>query len=331
MRFLSQASLQLAIAATCICASDAQSARLFGELGSILLSGGNLVVVSPSGTLEIPWPLGSRQGLDLPLSAISPDGEQVASSLRLPDESSNKQCLPSQADCKKQQIEYKSVMGVYSMASKTWKFYEGFRYAGSAAFSPDGRHVAFRVTRKSLNPDCGYAPDSETIVILDLQTGQMKSIPNTTTVRGNRQMSWSPDGRYLAVQFSESDKIPGGEIVLIEKDTEEQKAIGTGTNPSWSPKGDWIAYLANWEEKCMLVHPDGTGAKAVLDISRRSGGWLFYSAVVWSPGEDRLLLNEEQWDGPHHDVAMVDLATGQVTTKSKNGDVALGWVPFSRK
>jgi Tol biopolymer transport system component len=120
---------------------------------------------------------------------------------------------------------------------------------------------------------------------------------------------------------------------LIEIGSWAQKAIALGANPSWSPKGDWIAYLADWNETCMLIHPDGTGAKMVLDLRSRTSGWLlfksgwvFRNGEVWSPDEEKLLLIEGQMDGPKYDVSMLDLASGKVTTKSKNGALVLGWV-----
>ena len=34
-------------------------------------------------------------------------------------------------------------MGVYSVRDKTWKQYGDFEMVGSAAFSPDGKRIAF--------------------------------------------------------------------------------------------------------------------------------------------------------------------------------------------
>lgn len=137
------------------------------------------------------------------------------------------------------------------------------------------------------------------------------------------QLSWAPDGKRLAMGLK-------GLIVSVEIGSWAQKTITEGTNPSWSPTGDWIAYHIHDEQTCMLIHPDGTGAKVALDLRTRSGGWLFYDGTVWSPDGATLLLNEERFDGPGHTVTMLDLATGEITVKSKDGLPVLGWAPKTR-
>jgi Tol biopolymer transport system component len=216
-------------------------------------------------------------------------------------------------------------MGVYSLRDKAWKLYGDFCFAGSAAFSPDGKRVAFEVTTRADNPNCNSLPGSEMLMILDLETGQFTPVPDTEPVMGNTQLSWSPDGRHLAVQFTKADT-PHYLIVLIEIGSWVQNVIAEGTDPSWSPKGDWIAYHAQWNQTCMLIRPDGTGAKMVLDLrSRTSGrllfksGWLSYAATVWSPDEEKLLLHEEVMDGVNYNVTILDLATGNTTAKSEKG------------
>jgi hypothetical protein len=57
--------------------------------------------------------------------------------------------------------------------------------------------------------------------------------------------------------------------------------------------------------------------------------WTLNALIVRSPERDRLLLSQSQVAGYHHRVIMVDLATGHVIMKSKNGEAELGWVPQS--
>ncbi|HEX6770646.1 MAG TPA: hypothetical protein VF126_01380 [Acidobacteriaceae bacterium] len=213
-------------------------------------------------------------------------------------------------------------MGVYSLHEKAWKFYGDFCSVGSAAFSPDGRKIAFTGKVRSGNPDCGYIYASALLQILDLETGEVTSVPETAAIREIAQLSWAPSGRQVAVALK-------GRIVLVEIGSGAQRVITEGADPSWSPKGTWIAYTVHDGQICMIIHPDGTGARVVLDLSRRSGSWLFYDGSVWSPNEEHLLLNEEQFDGHDHNVTLVVLATGEVTTKSKNGLAIFGWAPQS--
>jgi Tol biopolymer transport system component len=225
-------------------------------------------------------------------------------------------------------------MGVYSLHDKAWKLYGDFCSVGSAAFSPDGKKVAFEVMTRAGNPNCNSLPGSEMLLILDLESGQFTPVPGAESVEDNAQLSWSPDGKYLAAEVfvarEDSElhmpyyKGPF-QIVSIEIGSWAQKIIADGNGPSWSPKGDWIAYQAPLGQ-CMLIHPDGTGAKMVLDPSRQRGVWSLYDAIVWSPDGEKLLLNEEQSDTDHSIVTMLDLATGKVTPESKKGPPVEGWV-----
>ena len=59
--------------------------------------------------------------------------------------------------------------------------------------------------------------------------------------------------------------------------------------------------------------------------------YTLVAPIVWSPDEERLLLNQWQVEGNHNRVIMVDIATGHATLRSKNGEVVMGWAPFSGK
>jgi Tol biopolymer transport system component len=213
-------------------------------------------------------------------------------------------------------------MGVYSLREMAWKFYGDFCSVGSAAFSPDGRRVAFMGKARSGNPDCGYVYDSDLLQILDLETGGITPVPETGATMDNAQLSWAPDSKRLAMGLK-------NQIVLIEIWSWAQKAIAEGSDPSWSPKGTWIAYFVHDRQTCMIIHPDGTGAQSALDLRRRSGGWLFYAGIVWSPDEEKLLLNEEVIDGVDYHITMLDVATGKVTRESNKGEAVFGWIPKS--
>jgi Tol biopolymer transport system component len=215
-------------------------------------------------------------------------------------------------------------MGVYSMRDKSWKLYGDFCFVGSVAFSPDGRKLAFKTEARINNPNCLASDVPPVLQILDLETGQFTPVPDSISVIGNSQLSWSPDGSYLAVAKYSREKSPG-HIVVIDLRSWVQKVVAEGADPSWSPKGEWIAYQADWSETCMLIHPDGTGAKTVLDLRRRSGGWVFANRETWSPDGNKLLLTEGPMDSPKYDITILDLASGEVTTKSKNGALVFGW------
>jgi Tol biopolymer transport system component len=218
---------------------------------------------------------------------------------------------------------FKSVLGVYSVRDKTWKQYGEFEAVRSAAFSPDGNKVVF-VARRG----CTVAGCDEGLMILDLETGQIMSVPGQgyKAVSGADQLSWSPDGKLLAgsVQW------PGfGRIVLIDVATGETKTIAEGTDPSWSPKGDWIAYIEF--NDCKIIHPDGTDDRSVFENQYKwTNRWSIDAPIVWSPDGEKLLLNQAKPDAAGSRVIMVDLPTGHAARVVKNGEVVVsGWVPYS--
>jgi hypothetical protein len=302
------------------CFSEPQSTLLFrkayiepGRLND------ELYLVAPSGSFTVPELYGRVGQGASPIPAISASGDRVAWSLKFMLNADIVKCDPSKigwCDPKPKPI-FKSVMGVYSVQEKTWEQYGDFYHVGSAAFSPDGKKIAFKDEADS---------DRQRLMILDLETGQMTPIPGSNSVIWITQLSWSPDGKFLAGTV----KGPGpGKIVLIDVATGEMKTIAEGSDPSWSPKGDWIAYVL--PVRCMIIHPDGTGARSVLDKEPKWMNWALNAPIVWSPDGERMLLNQQKIYGTHTRVITVDLATGHAIKNSKDGEVVSGWVPYSGK
>jgi Tol biopolymer transport system component len=196
-----------------------------------------------------------------------------------------------------------------------WKTYGDFDFIGYPAFSRDGSKVAVVV----------QSGDSNELLMLDRATEKMMKGPYNRGMQVSGALSWSPDGTRLAVGIQRRD-LPE-QVAVLDLTTGNVQPVGEGYTPAWSPTGEWIAYYAG--QRCMVVHPDGTGSKAVRDVSHRivllQGYRSFNGGLAWSPDGTQLLLNEIRGDGPNLDVMLVDLATGSSTKKCEDCLPVFGW------
>lgn len=257
-------------------------------------------IVTPGSAEVIPLPT-NPEGHKGPsaLPTLSANGMLIASGFPVANDAAKK-------------WRVRCAVAVYSRAAKRWKTYGDFSQVFEGAISPDGSKLAFVA-------DTGAGPTpSVKLLLLELESGEITALAN----RDVGWVSWSPDGRKLAV----------GGVSVFDLQSSGVKLVTRGSFPAWSPSGAWIAYLGS-EQAVRLVHPDGTGEHAVKEIRDRplSGERSFSFAPVWSPDETKLLLN--YYKGANlssRDVVLLDVATGKTTTKLHNGNAIFGWVSARR-
>lgn len=297
--------------------SRAQNAGTFTLPNSVLLFQEDvprppyveLLVVSNAGVIEVPPPADYRgTAYTSVFPALSPLADRVAWGLSQHDKS------------RKERI--KSVLGIFSIADKTWKTFGDFcgESIGWVVFSPDGTKVAF-ASKPAFASGDGYCFENTTVLqILDIATGKLTPIQYSGRIDANARLTWSPDGKYLAGQFCCS--IPStDQIVVIDLASNSGKAIAEGTNPSWSPKGDWISFEDQKGRECILARPDGTGAKVVQKLQ---DNLMLLKGAVWSPDGGKLLFDEEAIDSDGN-VSILDLPSGKITKQPKHTEFVLGW------
>jgi Tol biopolymer transport system component len=223
---------------------------------------------------------------------------------------------------------YREGIATYSLIDKQWKQYSGvdFDQVWAITISPDGSTLAFKGQRQS-NP---LRPTVQ-LLLLDLLTGDMKVL--LESYPASAPLSWSPDGRQVVYERATRQPKPNidiyeHEVRILDVQARQERTLVSGSDPSWSPSGEWIAYLDD-AAAVAIVHPDGTGQTPLVSF-RRSLPWFykryFMYPPVWSPDSNALLLNEAAMD--ETDRALIhqfDLVPRKLRKTQGKGVSLLGW------
>jgi Tol biopolymer transport system component len=122
-------------------------------------------------------------------------------------------------------------------------------------WAPDGRRVAF-------------VQNGASLVLLD--RGRERVVAQQA---GLSTPTWSPDGHRLAFAA-------GIAVWVIDLGRPGRRGLVGGSQPAWSPRGGWIAYVHNG---LRLVRADGTG-----DHWLKADDEFVYRNPTWSPRGDVL-------------------------------------------
>lgn len=143
----------------------------------------------------------------------------------------------------------------------------------SIDWSPDGTRLALSVTSFGLaNPYNG-------LHVINLATGR-DTMLNPPGCCDWFDLDWSPDGTRLAY-VTKNQFYRQGEIYIVEarrraSGEAEQRRLGWGDRPSWSPDGQWIAFsrAEDGRRSVYVVRPSGEDEH--LLVARGS-------APAWAP------------------------------------------------
>ena len=164
-----------------------------------------------------------------------------------------------------------------------------------AAWSPDGTQLAFVYGEPSvalLGDMALYVMDADTEEVRLLARCPAAPGDPTGTCDDGRRLSWSPDGRRIALSSGEA-------LFLADPRSDELTKItgcascsydGVARFPAWSPTGDRIAF--NAFNSLDVVNSDGTGWRTIVDSTEASFDELNGNAPEWSPDGTKLVF----WD-----------------------------------
>ena len=105
----------------------------------------------------------------------------------------------------------------------------------------------------------------------------------------------APDGDEVAfsVYVRHGDRTTSRDVFAADTTGAAVRRLGTGFAASWSPRGDWIAFVRNEpylssRYELAVVHPDGTGLRVLTRASPSS-------RPAWTPSGDALVFT--RYDG----------------------------------
>jgi hypothetical protein len=118
------------------------------------------------------------------------------------------------------------------------------------------------------------------------------------------------------------------EIRILDVLNRHERTLVPGSDPSWSPSGEWIAYL-NDAGGVAIVHPDGSGSTTLATLRRSFPCFCkryFMYPPVWSPDSNALLLNEAAMDETARAlIHRFDLGARTLRQQQGKGVAVLGW------
>jgi Tol biopolymer transport system component len=168
-------------------------------------------------------------------------------------------------------------------------------------WSPDGKHLAFL--------------QNEHAFVVEAESQRTRAIREGYRYQG---IGWLPDGR---VRLDE----PGGfesSVRAINLDSGQDVQI-TGTNPTWSPDGQWMTYLTTQyptTQTIWLAEANGQDARPLVS------GY----AAAWSPGGTRLAFVSGPLRGSSpfgtgwlqlNQISIVDITSGIVKELARASDL----------
>jgi hypothetical protein len=128
-------------------------------------------------------------------------------------------------------------------------------------------HDQTRLASTMLNHSAGRV----SLGVLDLNSKRTREVAINVEPRPYvTSQCWSPDDKELTYETE-------GNVRVYDIEANRIYALAGGTDPTWSPDGNWIAFRDR--DTYYAIHPDGSGRKRLFHNHWGSA----VSALYWSP------------------------------------------------
>jgi Tol biopolymer transport system component len=140
--------------------------------------------------------------------------------------------------------------------------------------------------------------------------------------------SWSPDGKNIAFEKNtERDQGWGSsEVAIASLDSGKVTVLDKGRFPSWSPKGDLIAYTDVDGKQLKVI---STEDRHVRVLKKNLAGIMgpIQGPLIWSPDATKLIFcrtHDDLGGEQHTKTYLLEIKTGNVKWLANN-QLVLGW------
>lgn len=197
---------------------------------------------------------------------------------------------------------------LYDLATGSKKLVGNFKGMSFAPrFSPDGNYLIMSIAREG----------TTWIYEVNLRTSTMKmitGIPETIST----SPSYSPDGKHIVFN---SNRDGARALYVMNRDGSNINRISFGkgsyTDPVWSPRGDFIAFIKMHKNNFYLgvMRPDGSGERLITT------SWLD-EGPTWSPNGRVIMFSREYRNGQNfiHKVDITGYNERKVKTPGNASD-----------
>ncbi len=166
-------------------------------------------------------------------------------------------------------------VGIFDPATRKAETLLTMPYICDAWWSPNGKDIALQGRSASTG--------NYDLYVYRLSDHQPTLIVAKELNPGYGGVSWAPDGKSIVYEDSQFN------LWIINPDTKERRKLDTGTSPTWSPSGQYVAY--------QVVDKNAKNPGFVLyDLQSQKkqqilAGQDILSGLIWSPDSRYLIFS----------------------------------------